>query len=64
MKKKTEQKLRLGKIKIASLSKLSQQALRGGSGGCKTLTTCPPPQSNKFGICTTPPKSQICAIHF
>jgi len=64
MKKKTDQKLSLGKIKIASLSKASQHAIRGGSYGCITLTTCPPPQSNKFPICTAPPNTQICKNHF
>ena len=49
MKKKTEQKLILGKIKIAGLSKDYQRALLGGMPPPVTRTrcngTCPTPQS-------------------
>jgi hypothetical protein len=59
MKKKSEKKLTLGKIKIASLSRPSQQAIQGGSIACpRTIVGCPR-QSNKVAICHT----QICEVY-
>lgn len=53
MKKKTEKKLALGKIKIASLSKKEQQVVNGGRINL-TRTIC--------GVCP-PPISSDCTTH-
>jgi hypothetical protein len=53
MKKKSDKKLSLGKIKIASLSRSSQQAIQGGSIACPpTIVGCPR-QSNNVAVCYT-----------
>jgi len=55
MKKKSEKKLSLGKIKIASLSRDNQQAMYGGRPNlsrtrCDAGGACPSPQTSN---CTT-----------
>ena len=55
MKRKTEKKLSLGKIRIASLSKESQESIRGGRPNltrtrCEAGAGCPGPNTTN---CTT-----------
>jgi hypothetical protein len=54
MKKKTEKKLNLGKIKIASLSEKNQQTVQGGMIN-PTRTIC--------GICVKP-QTETCTTHY
>jgi hypothetical protein len=61
MKKKSERKLSLGKIKIASLSKPFQQVIQGGSIACQpTIVGCPRQSNSKipYAVCVT----EICVI--
>lgn len=61
MKKRSEKKLSLGKIKIASLSEHSLQAIRGGSTVPACMGTTIPKQSNALmAVC---PTKKLCQVH-
>ncbi len=62
MKKKTEKKLMLGKIKVATLNNKSQQAIQGGIPPQTAPIVCQPTKvcaSNKIHVCHT----QVCELH-